>query len=240
MEERCESLAESGCLLSSCGVSHHGFESHPLRHFFICDAPVAQWNRASDYGSEGRGFESSRALSKCLLFSPEALMLGWKCELGLFSLSDFLYMSDPLWMRKALEVARRGAVLGEVPVGALIVRDGVVLARAHNQREQTKDPTAHAELIAIRAAASSTGDWRLVDTTLYVTLEPCPMCSGAIVLARMPRVVYAASDPKAGAAGTLFNLLQDQRLNHQVEITQGILAEESSHLLKSFFRKRRT
>ena len=117
-------------------------------------------------------------------------------------------------MREALAVARQGASLGEVPVGTIIIKDGIVLARAHNGREGTKDPTAHAELIAIRQAASSVGDWRLTDTTLYVTLEPCPMCCGAIVLARIPRVVYAASDPKAGAARTLFNLLQDERLNH--------------------------
>ncbi|MCZ6675691.1 MAG: tRNA adenosine(34) deaminase TadA [Candidatus Poribacteria bacterium] len=149
-------------------------------------------------------------------------------------------MSDQLWMRKALEMACQGAAIGEVPVGAIIVKEGMVLARAHNQREHTNDPTAHAELIAIRVAASSIGDWRLIDTTLYVTLEPCSMCSGAIVLARIPRVVYATSDPKAGAAGTLFNLLQDKRLNHQVDVTQGVLAAESSRLLKSFFRDRRS
>ena len=148
-------------------------------------------------------------------------------------------MSDQLWMHEALEMARQGAALGEVPVGAVIVKDGVALARAHNQREQTKDPTAHAELLAIRAASASIGDWRLIDTTLYVTLEPCPMCAGAIVLARIPRVVYAASDAKSGAAGTLFNLLQDERLNHRVDVIRGILAEESSDLLKSFFRGRR-
>ena len=149
-------------------------------------------------------------------------------------------MSDQFWMREALEIAHQGALLGEVPVGAVIVKDGVVLARAHNQREQTKDPTAHAELLAIRAASASIGDWRLVDTTLYVTLEPCPMCAGAIVLARIPRVVYAASDAKSGAAGTLFNLLQDERLNHRVDVIRDILAEESSNLLKSFFRERRS
>ena len=148
-------------------------------------------------------------------------------------------MSDQLWMREALEVARQGAILGEVPVGAVIVKDGVVLARAHNQRERTKDPTAHAELLAIRAASQAIGDWRLIGTTLYVTLEPCPMCAGAIVLARIPRVVYAVSDPKSGAAGTLFNLLQDERLNHQVDVLCGILAEESRCLLQSFFRERR-
>jgi len=148
-------------------------------------------------------------------------------------------MEDQFWMHEALEVARQGAAIGEVPVGAIIVKAGMAIARAHNQREQTKDPTAHAELIAIRAAASSIGDWRLIDTTLYVTLEPCPMCAGAIVLARIPRVVYAASDPKAGAGGTLFNLLQDRRLNHWVDVVHDVLVEESRHLLKSFFRDRR-
>ena len=143
-------------------------------------------------------------------------------------------------MREALAIARHGASLDEVPVGAIIIKDGIAIARTHNEREKTKDPTAHAELIAIRLAASSIGDWRLTDTTLYVTLEPCPMCCGAIVLARIPRVVYAASDPKAGAAGTLFNLLQDKRLNHRVDVMQGVLAAESSDLLKSFFRDRRT
>ena len=149
-------------------------------------------------------------------------------------------MSDQFWMREALAVAHQGAALSEVPIGAIIIKDGIVLARSHNQRVGTKDPTAHAELLAIRLAASSVGDWRLTDTTLYTTLEPCPMCCGAIVLARIPRVVYAAADPKAGAAGTLFNLLQDERLNHRVAVTQGVLAEESSDLLKSFFRDRRT
>ena len=152
----------------------------------------------------------------------------------------WVVMSDLLWMREALEVARQGAARGEVPVGAIIVRDGVALARAYNLREQTRDATGHAELLAIRAASEVIGDWRLIDTTLYVTLEPCPMCSGAIVLARIPRVVYAAADAKSGAAGTLFNLLQDPRLNHQVDVTRGVLAEESSHLLKSFFRDCRT
>ena len=174
-------------------------------------------------------------------FRPRGfLAAGLEVQIGAIAPFRSFAMSDQFWMHEALEVARQGASLGEVPVGAIIVKDGTVLARAHNERERTKDPTAHAELIAIRSAASSVGDWRLTGTTLYVTLEPCPMCCGAIVLARIPRVVYAASDPKAGAAGTLFNLLQDKRLNHQVDITQGVLAEESSHLLKSFFRDRRT
>ncbi|MDE0185803.1 MAG: tRNA adenosine(34) deaminase TadA [Candidatus Poribacteria bacterium] len=148
-------------------------------------------------------------------------------------------MSDLLWMREALETARQGAVRGEVPVGAIIIRNDVELARAHNLREQTNDPTAHAELIAIREASRKIGDWRLIDTTLYVTLEPCPMCAGAIVLARIPRLVFAAPDPKSGAAGTLFNLLQNRCLNHQVDVTSGVLEEASSILLQSFFQNRR-
>ena len=148
-------------------------------------------------------------------------------------------MSDQLWMHEALEVARQASKNGEVPVGAIIVREGVVLARSHNLREQSKDGTAHAEVLAIRAASGCIGDWRLTNTTLYVTLEPCPMCAGAIVLARIPRVVYAASDPKSGAAGTLFNLLQDERLNHQVDVVKGVLVEESIALLQSFFHERR-
>lgn len=148
-------------------------------------------------------------------------------------------MSDLLWMRESLEIARQGAARGEVPVGAIIIRNGEELARAHNLREQTGDPTAHAELLAIREASKKIGDWRLINTTLYVTLEPCPMCAGAIVLARIPRVVYAARDPKSGAAGTLLNLLQYNGLNHQVEVTSGILEEDSSCLIKSFFQNRR-
>ena len=148
-------------------------------------------------------------------------------------------MSDQFWMREALEVARRASKMGEVPVGAIIVKEDVALARAHNLREQIKDATAHAEVLAIRAASACIGDWRLTHTTLYVTLEPCPMCAGAIVLARIPRLVYAASDPKSGATGTLFNLLQDERLNHQVDVVKGVLAEESCSLLRSFFHERR-
>jgi tRNA(adenine34) deaminase len=148
-------------------------------------------------------------------------------------------MSNLLMMREALEVARQGAARGEVPVGAIIAKDGVVLSRAHNLREQTSDPTAHAELVAIRAAAREIGDWRLLDTTLYVTLEPCPMCAGAVILARIPRVVYAASDSRSAAAGTLLNLSQYSPFKHKVDVTPGVLAEDSSCLLKSFFQNRR-
>ena len=148
-------------------------------------------------------------------------------------------MSDELWMREALELARQASERGEVPVGAVIVREGAVLSRTHNAREWSKDPTAHAEVLAIRSASQCVGDWRLTDSTLYVTLEPCPMCAGAIVLARIPRVVYAASEPKFGAAGSVFDILRESRLNHRVDVDKGILGEESRALLQSFFRERR-
>ena len=147
-----------------------------------------------------------------------------------------IFDSDILWMDQALELARQASDKGEVPVGAIIVKDNVCIAAAHNLRELSGNPIAHAEMLAIQEAAEEVGNWRLIDTTLYVTLEPCPMCAGAIVLSRIPKVVYAATDPKAGAAGTLYNILQDERLNHQVELVSGICAEESSALLKSFFK----
>jgi tRNA(adenine34) deaminase len=142
-------------------------------------------------------------------------------------------------MGQAVELAQRAGEKGEVPVGAILVKDNVLIAEAHNRREQSGSPVAHAEMLAIQAASEKIGNWRFIDTTLYVTLEPCPMCAGAIVLARIPKVVYAAPDPKSGAAGTLYNILQDERLNHRVELVSGVLAEESSALLKSFFEKRR-
>lgn len=148
---------------------------------------------------------------------------------------------DPgsVWMARALELARAGALRGEVPVGAVVVLDGVLLAESHNRTVERRDPTAHAELVAIRAAARSLGDWRLTGCTLYVTLEPCAQCAGAIVLARIERLVFGADDPKAGMAGSLGNLVQDPRLNHRVELLGGVLAGESSLLLRSFFRARR-
>ena len=143
------------------------------------------------------------------------------------------------WMAVALEQARRADALDEVPVGAALVGpDGLVTAR-HNETRTLSDPTAHAEMLAIRDAAATLGDWRLVDHALYVTLEPCAMCAGAIVLARVPRLVYAAADPKAGMCGSLGNLVQDPRLNHRVEITSGVLEQESADLLRDFFRMRR-
>ena len=142
-------------------------------------------------------------------------------------------------MARALEMARAGALRGEVPVGAVIVRGGEVVAESHNRTVERRDPTAHAESVAIRAAARRMGDWRLTGCTLYVTLEPCAQCAGAIVLARIPRLVFGAHDPKAGMAGSLENLVQDPRLNHRVELLGGVLGAESSELLRAFFHARR-
>jgi tRNA(adenine34) deaminase len=146
---------------------------------------------------------------------------------------------DERWMREAMALATDAAAAGDVPVGALIVRNGVVVSSAANRTVRDQDPTGHAELIAIREAARALGDWRLAGCTLYVTLEPCAMCAGAIVLARIPRLVFAAADPKAGMTGSLENLAQDPRLNHRVELVAGMLAEESGALLRAFFRERR-
>ncbi|GAB6934931.1 tRNA adenosine(34) deaminase TadA [Calditerricola yamamurae] len=146
---------------------------------------------------------------------------------------------DCWFMREALAEARKAEAIGEVPIGAVIVRNGEVVGRGHNLRETGKDPTLHAEMVAIREAASRLGGWRLLGCTLYVTLEPCPMCAGAIVQARIERVVYGAPDPKAGCAGTLMNLLDEPRFNHQVAVTSGVLAEECAQLLRDFFRRLR-
>ena len=143
---------------------------------------------------------------------------------------------DRTWMAAALDEATRAAALGEVPVGAVVVRAGAVIARAHNLRERTQDPTAHAEVLALRAAAAEVGSWRLDGCTLYVTLEPCPMCAGALWLARVARLVYGTVDEKAGAAGTLYNVACDARLNHQVVTEGGLMEEEARTLLRRFFR----
>lgn len=142
-------------------------------------------------------------------------------------------------MARALEVARAGGLRGEVPVGAVMVRGGEVLAESHNRTVERRDPTAHAESVVIRAASRRLGDWRLLDCTLYTTLEPCAQCAGAVVLARIPRLVFGAADPKAGMAGSLENLVQDPRLNHRVELAGGVLARESAELLRAFFRAKR-
>jgi tRNA(adenine34) deaminase len=143
------------------------------------------------------------------------------------------------FMRLAIAEAEAALAENEVPIGAVIVHEGHVVAAAHNQREQLRDPTAHAEMIAITQAAQSLGSWRLEGCALYVTLEPCPMCAGAIVQARVPLVVYGAADPKAGAVQTLFQLLTDRRLNHQAQIVPGVLAEQCGAILTKFFQEQR-
>jgi tRNA(adenine34) deaminase len=146
---------------------------------------------------------------------------------------------DERMMRSALDEARRSGGWGDVPVGAVVARGEEIVARAGNGRERFRDPTAHAEVLALREASSRHGGWRLDGFTLYVTLEPCAMCAGAIVLARIPRVVYAAADPKAGAAGSVLDILGERRLNHRPQVEAGLFAEESAVLLESFFAARR-
>ncbi len=155
-------------------------------------------------------------------------------------------MTDPIpnddderWMQAALAQARLAREAGEVPVGAVIVHGDEVVGSGHNLTATVNDPSAHAEMVAIRRAAERLGHWRLLDCTLYVTLEPCTMCSGAIVLSRIPRLVFGTFDPKAGMCGSLGNLVQDSRLNHRVRLTTGVLAEESAEILRDFFRERR-
>ena len=152
--------------------------------------------------------------------------------------SDFGW-TDCEWMRQALEQAGLAAAAGEVPVGALLVSEGLAIGRAHNQTERLHDPTAHAEMLAIRQAAAASGYQRLVGATLYVTLEPCAMCAGAVVLARIPLVVFGADDPKAGAAGSVLDILRHPKLNHKPEVIGGVLAEEAGAILREFFKTRR-
>ncbi len=147
--------------------------------------------------------------------------------------------SDQHWMLQALKLAVQAAEQDEVPVGAVIVHKGKIVGTGYNQREQLNDPTAHAEMVAITQAASHLQSWRLTETTMYVTLEPCPMCAGAILQSRITRLVYAASDPKAGAVDSLFHLLNDPRLNHQTTTTGGVLAEQCGQLLSHFFQMKR-
>jgi tRNA(adenine34) deaminase len=150
-----------------------------------------------------------------------------------------LTLDDEALMRRALDEARRCLEHGDVPIGAVLARDGQVVSSAGNERELQQDPTAHAEVLVLRAGSETLGTWRLEGCTLYVTLEPCAMCAGAIVLARVGRVVFGAADPKAGFAGSLGDLLQDDRLNHRASVTGGVLAEECGALLQDFFRDRR-
>lgn len=150
-----------------------------------------------------------------------------------------MHNQDELFMWTAIEEAKRAEAIGEVPIGAVIVKDGIIISKAYNLRETEQRAIAHAELLAIDEACKKLGTWRLSDTTLYVTLEPCPMCAGAIVLSRIDRVVYGATDPKGGCAGTLMNLLQEERFNHQAQVTSGVLEQECSTMLSNFFRQLR-
>ncbi|MBD2871651.1 tRNA adenosine(34) deaminase TadA [Paenibacillus sp. IB182493] len=146
---------------------------------------------------------------------------------------------DETWMLEAIAEAKKAEQIGEVPIGAVIVKNNEIVGRGYNLRETRLDPTAHAEMVAIRDACDRLGAWRLLDCSLYVTLEPCPMCAGAIVQSRVKRVVYGTADPKAGCAGTLMNLLQEPRFNHETELTSGILQQECASLLTQFFRRLR-
>jgi tRNA(adenine34) deaminase len=154
-------------------------------------------------------------------------------------MTELRFPRHQYYMRLALREAERAATHDDVPIGAVIVRDGEILAAAGNERELRRSPVAHAEMLAIEEAARRLGGWRLLNTVIYVTLEPCPMCAGAIVQARIPHLVFGAPDDKAGAAGTLYNIVQDPRLNHNVEVTGGVLEEESLGLLREFFSRRR-
>lgn len=148
-------------------------------------------------------------------------------------------MTDEEYMKLAIAEGEAALVKGEVPVGAVMVIQGEVVGRGHNEREAGNDPTAHAEILAIRQAAQKLGSWRLLDTTIYVTVEPCSMCAGAIQQARIKRLVYGISDPKAGAVESLYNIVQDERLNHRVEVTAGVAEDECRALMKKFFRELR-
>ena len=161
----------------------------------------------------------------------------WLLDQELESLGD--EHSDEHWMRQALKLAQQAAEQDEVPVGAIIVHENKIIASAFNQREQLADPTAHAEMIAITQAASHLNSWRLLECTLFVTLEPCPMCTGAILQSRIPRIVYGALDPKAGAVVSLYQLLNDPRLNHRCETLSGVLANECGRILTEFFDRKR-
>ncbi len=154
-------------------------------------------------------------------------------------MSSHFFPRDEYFMRLALREAARAPEHDDIPVGAVIVSDGEVIGSGHNEREVRADPTAHAELIAVREAARALGTWRVLDSVMYVTLEPCAMCAGAIVLARVPRVVFGTVDPKAGAAGSVLDVLGEQRLNHRPQVQSGLLAEDCADLLREFFASRR-
>lgn len=163
-----------------------------------------------------------------------------RCRMVYNSSMDSAYENnDSMYMRAALEQAEKAYLYGEVPVGAVLVRDGKVIAACRNRCEELKDPTAHAEILTLREGGRILGGWRLPGCTLYVTLEPCPMCAGALVQARVERLVYGAADPKSGACGSLFNIAQDQRLNHRLIVTGGVLESDCAAILRKFFQERR-
>jgi tRNA(adenine34) deaminase len=168
----------------------------------------------------------------CEVAVPRALFI-------LKAVADASAISDAAWMQEAIVYARRAAEHGDVPIGAVVARGGEAIGAAGNERELRRDPTAHAEVLALRQAAERLGGWRITDATLYVTLEPCAMCAGAIVLARIDRVVYGAPDPKAGAAGSVIDVLAEPALNHSPGVEHGVLGEECAELLSAFFSARR-
>lgn len=152
---------------------------------------------------------------------------------------DLSNAEDEAWMRLALQQAEQAAALGEVPIGAVAVLDGEIVGAGYNRKESDQDPTAHAEILALRQAARTLGNWRLIGVTLYCTVEPCPMCAGAMIQARLSRLVYGAPDTRFGADGTIVDVLREERFNHRVDVTAGVLEEEAAALLQSFFRQLR-
>jgi tRNA(adenine34) deaminase len=180
----------------------------------------------------------ARTQQSCERAAPRARTVRWPAGGGRMNRTAF-FPRDEYFMRLALREAERAVEHDDVPIGAVVVASGEVLAAARNERELRGDPTAHAELLALREASAKLGSWRLLDTVLYVTLEPCAMCAGAVVLARVPRLVFGADDPKAGAAGSVLNVLAEPQLNHRPAVAGGLLAEDSADLLRSFFAPRR-
>ena len=193
-------------------------------------APIAQLDRASAYEAEGRRFESFLVR----LFGSPPVSVPAQVS------PPDVAVADVFGMRLALGEAAQAGMLGEVPVGAVVIVGDRVVGAGGNRRESLADPTAHAEVLAIRQAAAALGSWRLGDATMYVTQEPCPMCAGALVNARIARLVYGCSNPKAGAVRTLFQIAEDGRLNHRVAVTAGVLADECGAMLTAFFRALRT
>jgi tRNA(adenine34) deaminase len=188
---------------------------------------------------ERRIREQRGVIGACVMMMCRNSRGGTVAEAAAKPMSERFFPRDDYFMRLALREAERALEHEDVPIGAVLVRGGEVLAAANNERELRKDPTAHAEIIALREAARADGTWRVLDAVMYVTLEPCAMCAGAIVLSRLPRVVYGASDPKAGACGSVLDVLGEPRLNHRPEVAGGLLARECGELLSEFFASRR-